>query len=517
MLLYLVNPANTLASMNLNRGKFLSRFRLWEPLGLLVLAGLTPPDWQITVLDENVGPVNYDALPRPDLVGITAFTSQAPRAYQIAARLRAQGISVVMGGIHATMRLAEASQHVDAVVTGEAEPVWAEVLQDVQAGRLKARYDGGLAEMDQVVPARHDLLPNSYAFGSVQTTRGCSLNCTFCSVTEFNGARYRQRAIAEVVEEFRSVRESRVLIVDDNLIGRKPEHIERAKELFRALAEAETGKTWIGQTTVNFADDEELLDLAKKSGCMGVFIGFESATPEGLPELGKKSAMLSGRNIAASVERIHRHGMMVVGSFIMGLDSDRPGVGRLIAEAAGRYGLDNMNVLFLTPLPGTRLWRDLEAQGRIPMNDFPEDWKYYTLTYPVARYKHVRRDTIIREMKECNATFFSLSSIAGRFYRDFAIGLNPFLSVLSSVTSRRNSLAFGRMYDVLWPVETALGAGSHAGSQAGAAAGGLTTTDVNPPGLLLASLVDAWEIAADRLRQVAEVLKAQVAWFFRQP
>jgi radical SAM superfamily enzyme YgiQ (UPF0313 family) len=457
MLLYLVNPANALVSMNLTRGRFFSRFRLWEPLGLLVLAGLTPPDWEIAVLDENVGPVDYDALPRPDLVGITAFTSQAPRAYQIATRLRARGIPVVMGGIHATMRVDEASEHVDSVVTGEAEPVWAEVLDDVRTGGLKARYDGGFADMARMVPARHDLLPNSYAFGSIQTTRGCSLNCSFCSVTEFNGARYRQRPIADVVEEFKTVRESHVLIVDDNLIGRKPEHVERAKELFRGLAEARTGKAWIGQTTVNFADDEELLDLAKKAGCMGVFIGFESATPEGLPELGKKAAMLSGRDIAASVERIHRHGMMVVGSFIMGLDSDRPGVGRVIADAATSYGIDNMNVLFLTPLPGTRLWKDLEAQGRIPMNDFPDDWKYYTLTYPVAGYKHLGSSRIITEMKECNATFFSAANIVARFRRDMAVGQNPFLGLASSLTSRRNSRAFGRIYDALWPAQAQVG------------------------------------------------------------
>ena len=501
MLLYLVNPANALVSMNLNRGKFLSRFRLWEPLGLLVLAGLTPADWEVTVLDENAGPVDYDSLPRPDLVGITAFTSQAPRAYQIATKMRASGIPVVMGGIHATMRVAEAGSYVDSVVTGEAESVWAHVLEDFQAGRLQARYDGGQAEMEYFVPARHDLLPNSYAFGSIQTTRGCSLNCSFCSVTEFNGARYRQRKIADVVEEFKSIRESRVLIVDDNLIGRKPEHVERAKDLFRALAKAQTGKAWIGQTTVNFADDEELMDLARKAGCMGVFIGFESATPEGLPELGKKSAMLSGRNITASVERIHAHGMMVVGSFIMGLDSDRPGVGRLIADAATRYGIDNMNVLFLTPLPGTRLWRDLEAEGRIPMSDFPEDWKYYTLTYPVARYKYIGADRIISEMKECNATFYSASNIASRFGRDLTTGLNPFLGVLSSVTSRRNSLAFGRVYDALWPAAAAGRPAVQAGAEDSPAAG----------------LVDLWEMAGDRLRQLAVILRTQMAWFFREP
>jgi radical SAM superfamily enzyme YgiQ (UPF0313 family) len=234
MLLYLVNPSNPLISIALNKSSYWNRFRLWKPLGLLVLAGLTPDDWQISIFDENLAPIDYDALPRPDLVGITAFTSQAPRAYEIAQQFRAQGVRVVMGGIHATMCVDEASQHVDSVVTGEAESSWAEVLDDARNGRLKARYDAGRAEMDQIVSARHDLLPDGYAFGSIQTTRGCSLNCSFCSVSEFNGARYRQRPIADVVEEFKSIPEARVLIVDDNLIGRKPQHIERAKELFRA-------------------------------------------------------------------------------------------------------------------------------------------------------------------------------------------------------------------------------------------------------------------------------------------
>jgi radical SAM superfamily enzyme YgiQ (UPF0313 family) len=451
MLLHLINPANVLSSMSFNRSSYWNRFRLWKPLGLLVLAALTPPEWEIEVLDENQTYIDYEALPRPDLVGITAFTSQAPRAYELAAQFRARGIPVVMGGIHATMCLEEASSHVDSVVTGEAEQVWRQVLGDVWAGSLKARYDGGRAATDQIASARQDLLPNGYGFGSIQTTRGCSLNCTFCSVTQFNGATYRQRPIADVVEEFKSIPESRVLIVDDNLIGRKPEHIERAKDLFRALAQADTGKTWIGQTTVNFADDEELLTLAEESGCVGVFIGFESVTPEGLPELGRKSAMLSGRSVSASVGRIRCHNIMVAGSFIMGLDSDRLGVGRLIADAASSYGVDNMNVLFLTPLPGTRLWKQMKTEGRLGLHDFPEDWKYYTLNYPVADYKYLSREQIVREMIECNGTFYSTVNILTRLGRNLAAGRHPLISLISSLSSRRNSAAYGRTYQRLWP------------------------------------------------------------------
>ncbi len=221
-------------------------------------------------------------------------------------------------------------------------------------------------------------------------------------MTAFNGAHYRQRPIADVVREFQSIREKRVLVVDDNLIGTRPEHIARAKDLFRAMAQANLRKEWIAQATINFADDEELLTLAAKAGCRGVFIGFESPSPEGLRELGKKFNLLKGRDFRASVRRIQRHNILVVGSFIIGLDVDEPGIGKRIAEAASQYGVDNLNALFLTPLPGTRLWDQMKAEDRIALDAFPEDWKYYTLTFPVARYKHLSLDAIIEEMISCN-------------------------------------------------------------------------------------------------------------------
>ena len=189
------------------------------------------------------------------------------------------------------------------------------------------------------------------------------MNCSFCSVTAVNGARYRQRPIADVVREFRLIREKGVLVVDDNLIGTRPEHVARAKDLFRAMAEANLRKEWIAQVTINFADDEELLTLAARAGCRGVFIGFESPTPEGLGELGKKFNLLEGRDFRASVRRIQRHKILVVGSFVIGLDIDGPGIGRRVAETASRYGVDMLNVLFLTPLPGTRLWDQMKSEG----------------------------------------------------------------------------------------------------------------------------------------------------------
>jgi radical SAM superfamily enzyme YgiQ (UPF0313 family) len=438
MRLYLINPSNPLVNIAKVKESRWNRYRVWKPLSLMVLAGLTPAEWEISIVDENLGVPDYATMPRPDLVGITAFTSQANRAYEVAGHFRGLGVPVVMGGIHATMCIDEVSVHVDSVVTREADRVWPQVLEDVRQGRLKRRYDGGFVDMADVVPARHDLLSGRYTVGAIQTTRGCPLNCSFCSVTAFNGARYRQRPIGDVVREFQSIRERLVLVVDDNLIGTRREHIARAKDLFRAMAAANVRKEWIAQATINFADDEELLSLAAKAGCSGVFIGFESPWPEGLQAYGGKFNLLQGRDIRDSVRRIQRHNILVVGSFIIGLDVDKPGIGSRIAEVGRRYGVDNLNVLFLTPLPGTRLWDQMKSQGRIPLDAFPPDWKYYTLTYPVARYKHLSLDGIIQEMVTCNATFYSVPHVLRRVFRSVWHRRKPWISLVGNLSYRGN-------------------------------------------------------------------------------
>ncbi|MBP7527162.1 MAG: B12-binding domain-containing radical SAM protein [Syntrophorhabdaceae bacterium] len=438
MRLYLINPSNPLVAItNVEESRW-NRYRVWKPLGLMVLAGLTPPEWDISIMDENLGVPNYSAMPRPDLVGITAFTSQANRAYEVAAYFRGLGTPVVMGGIHATMCLEEAMERVDAVVTGEAESVWRQVLEDVRRGSLKRRYDGGLAEISDVPSARHDLLATGYAFGAIQTTRGCPLNCTFCSVTAFNGAHYRQRPIPDVIRDFELIREKHVLVVDDNLIGTRPEHIARAKDLFRAMTQTNLRKEWVAQATINFADDEELLSLAAKAGCRGVFIGFESLSPEGLREIGKKFNILKGRDFRTSVQRIQRHKILVVGSFIIGLDVDEPGIGKRIASVASRYGVDNLNTLFLTPLPGTRLWDQMKSEGRIALNGFPEDWKYYTLTFPVARYRHLSLAGAIHEMIACDRGFYSTPRILRRVFSSLWQRRKPLINLVGNLSYRRN-------------------------------------------------------------------------------
>ena len=282
---------------------------------------------------------------------LLAFTSQANRAYEVAAHFRRLDVPVVMGGIHATMCHDEVMEHVDSIVTGEAEGVWPQVLADAIHGNLKSRYDGGLAEIRDVPLARHDLLNNGYAFGAIQTTRGCPLNCSFCSVTAFNGARYRQRPIEDVVREFRSIREKRVLVVDDNLIGTRRKHIARAKDLFRALAQAKLRSNGLRKPALTSPMTRNFCHWPPRPGAAGSSLVLNLPHRKGLWRSAKNSICLKRHDFRASVRRIQRHGILVVGSFIIGLDVDEPGIGKHIAGVASHYGVDNLNALFLTPLP----------------------------------------------------------------------------------------------------------------------------------------------------------------------
>jgi radical SAM superfamily enzyme YgiQ (UPF0313 family) len=252
-----------------------------------------------------------------------------------------------------------------------------------------------------------------------------------------------------VIQELRSVQEKWVLIVDDNLIGTNTSHIERAKGLFRAMIRAGLRKKWIAQATINIADDEELLTLAAQAGCRGVFVGFESPTAEGLAEVGKKFNLLKGRDLRKSVQRIQRHNILVAGSFIMGLDTDQPGIGTRIANAASSYGVDILNALFLTPLPGTRLWTRMEAERRIAAGDFPRDWQYYTLGFPTALYKHFSWADILEEMKSCERRFYSRWQVLRRVGRSFLRRRRPVLSLVSNLSYRRNARLTHGSYDQL--------------------------------------------------------------------
>ncbi|MBN1551944.1 hypothetical protein JW979_10760, partial [bacterium] len=259
-----------------------------------------------------------------------------------------------------------------------------------------------------------------------------------CSVTSFNGAQFRQYPVDQIIREFKRVPEDLILIVDDNLIGTRWKHIERAKDLFRAMIQADIKKNWVAQTTINIAKDTELLELAATAGCKGLFIGFESPSPDGLKEMEGKNKLCRSEDLGKAVRRIQAFGILVAGSFIIGFDTDKPGIGKRIADTADRYGVDFVNVLFLTPLPGTRLWEDLDFQNRITICEFPENWKYYTLTYPVVRYKNLTTDEAIAEMNLCSKRFYTLPKILRRLWLNMRHRQSLVIGLAGGLSYRKN-------------------------------------------------------------------------------
>ncbi len=378
MKLLLVNPAE---KESLGFSDF-ARLRM-PPLGLAYVAALTPPSWEIAIADENFSPHCPQSA---DLVAITAFTCNARRAYEIAAIYRRKGVPVVMGGMHATSLPEEAARYVDAVVIGEAESCWPKLIADFSRGRLQQFYKGPKPRLEGVVRPRRHLLDSRYRSGVIQTSRGCPFDCDFCTVTQFFGRTYRTRPVAEVVDELAAIPQEEVIFLDDNLIGSGKAGAARAAELFRALASRGLRKRWFGQVSVNLLDSDDLMRLAAQSGCRGLFFGLESVDADTL------RGMRKGINLGRSIEdyrmgflKLKKMGITTTGAFIVGNDSDTPETFDAIGRFARTVGLDVVQLSLLTPFPGTRLYRRLRDEGRLLLDDYPEDWRHYDFAALVFR------------------------------------------------------------------------------------------------------------------------------------
>jgi radical SAM superfamily enzyme YgiQ (UPF0313 family) len=410
MKLELIAPAREEAIRRSRRHQSLS-----PPLNLAVVASLTPPDIEVSLTDENLTPIDYDQ--KVDLVGITAVTHTAPRAYQIADRFRRRGVAVVLGGIHPSVLPEEAAQHADAVVVGEAEEVWPSLIRDFQEGKLKRFYcRPERPSLEGLPPARRDLFAkNGYILKqTIATTRGCPFACTFCTVTSFFGKTYRFRPLSEVLEELKTLpRGEMVFFVDDNLVGNP----RRAKELFRAIAPLKI--RWISQGSITMARDDELLQLAAASGCAGFYIGIESLSPKSLAAVGKGFNRVE--EYEAAIQKIHSYNIPIAGSFIFGFDHDTEDVFEETVRFVKRTRIETPQFGILTPFPGTVIYRQMEQEDRI----LTRDWSKYRLDNVVFEPKLMSRETLQRGHDWAWKETFSLPSIVRRvgFLRPNVISL----------------------------------------------------------------------------------------------
>lgn len=400
-----------LAKHSLMGGGFFFRM---PALGLLKVAALTAPDWKVTIVDEKVESLDLDQA--ADLVGISAMTTTAPRGYEIADHFRRRGTKVVMGGMHVSCLPDEALNHCDSVLVGEAEVLWPTLLQDFLRSELKPIYShqNGPPSLAQLP------LPNWGLYRQkkylpvhiVETTRGCPIDCEFCAVTNAFGGKYRSRPQEEIVEELRSLQpftgffdlRNCVFFVDDNIVSNRA----YAREFLARIGDM--GLRWFGQASMNIANYPEILKLCQKSGCIGLFLGFETLSPETLAAVGKR--VNRPDHYFDVVRRIHDHGIGIDGSFVLGFDTDDESVFDRTLEFVNKAKLEVAYFSILTPYPGTRLHRRLAGEKRL----LTEDWSLYDGHHVLHRPKLLTPDQLLNGYRRLLREAYSIPSIFKRLW-----------------------------------------------------------------------------------------------------
>jgi len=376
---------------------------LCPPLGLAMVAALTPPEVKVSLTDENVTAIDFQK--EIDLVGITALTVTAQRAYEIADTFRARGVKVILGGIHPSVLPEEASQHADAVVIGEAEGIWSNLIEDFKANKLQRVYRQRERPSLLSLPIpRRDLFAEAAYFvrHTISATRGCPYSCSFCSVTSFFGHTYRCRPVEEILKEIETFDERKLIaFVDDNIIGNP----KFAKELFHALVPYKI--KWVGQASVTIARDDELLKLAADSGCIALLIGFESLSPANLAAVGKSINVVD--EYESVIRKVHSHGITIHGFFIFGFDEDDEDVFKRTVRFARKMRLESAQFDFLTPYPGTAFCESLDKAGRI----VTKDWSQYGYNL-VFEPKPMSREMLQKGHDWAWRKFYSIPSIWSR-------------------------------------------------------------------------------------------------------
>jgi radical SAM superfamily enzyme YgiQ (UPF0313 family) len=389
--------------------EFYRRYWSGVGLGLLVVAALTPEHIEIDLIDENVELVDFDR--QYNLVGLTAMTQQATRAYEISGAFRARGRKVVLGGIHATVMPDEARLHADAVVAGEAEELWPKVVRDFEAGELRSLYVAERsADLAKTPVPRYALLADKPCQVIwIQTSRGCPHDCSFCSASKVYGTAYRYVPIAQVIESVRKIRtlHPRAMLgfSDDNLFGNR----RRSQELLEQLKHCNA--RWIGQSDISIARYPELLELIRASGCVALFVGFESLETANLMGLDRHNWKLAQReHYERSIEVVQSHGIGIFGTFVVGFDHDHVSTFDQVAAFVRDNQLVGAQIAALTPFPRTRIREQLLAEGRVL--DTP--WQNYTLYDANIRPRNMSPEQLQQGVLETFKSVYSKQAAAAK-------------------------------------------------------------------------------------------------------
>ena len=420
----LINPFYT-KDPNASFGKHV----LTPTLALTSFAATTPPHWRVEYWDENLLHGGPPCRPLPQLVGITVHLTFAQRAYELAGWYRRRGAKVVLGGLHVLSCPEECAPHADALALGDGVQLWPQIVRDVEAGQLRARYIATYENdyADDPVPLRSILPRRSFlTTTSLIATRGCHNRCGFCYLAT-DGLRmpYRMRRPEQVAAEFLANRQPYAVFIDNNLGSRK----DYLLELCRALRPL--NKIWSAAVSIDVTDDQNVIRSMALAGCTGVFVGFESLADENLASAHKKTPKTS--DYARRVRILHDHGIQVNGSFVLGFDHDRKDVFARTAEWIEGNRLECATFHILTPYPATPLFRQMEAEGRL----LHRNWALYDTGHAVFRPKHMTPEELEQGYAWIYQRLFSHRSIWRRRPEDWhAVPLYVLMSYLYKRSNR---------------------------------------------------------------------------------
>lgn len=381
------------------------------PMTGIHLAALTPSRHRVRVSHQQVDPVRFDT--DADLIALSFFSGFAPEAYRLAHEFKRRGKIVVAGGPHATFWADEVLAHdCDAVVIGEAESVWVQLLDDAERGVLQEKYFGMPTSLEDLPTPRYDLLSSRFFVRRViQATRGCPFSCSFCSVPSVNPG-YRMRPVADVIRDVQYDKFSHwwqrkvVWFWDDNLTARRT----YVKELLRAMIPLK--KWWLTQASMDIAQDPELLDLMQASGCIGVFFGIESFGKESLQEANKRQNRVE--YYRDCIEKMHQRGIAVMAGFIAGFDGDTPESIVQMADRLCEIGVDVPFLSVLTPYKGTPLYDKLEQEDKL-LKD--RGWQFYNGYNVAYKPRNMRADDLLNAHRKLWRTAFSPLHLIRRLAR----------------------------------------------------------------------------------------------------
>ena len=407
------------------------KFKLFTnpEMTLPAVAATIPKKYKIRILHENFEDIDYSS--RYDLVGISCFTMFAPQVYEIADEFRRRGVPVVLGGYHPSALPEEAKEHADAVVIGEAEYSFPRLINDLEKHKLQPFYKAEKpVDSEDIPPLLRDLLPFKTLIDGMRITRGCPFICEFCSITYFFKHCYIKRPINKVIEEIKSLSRKSFYIHDANLTV----DLDYSKALFRAMIKEKINKKWFANGNIYMlGKDEEFLQLARRSGCVGWTVGFESISQQSLNGVKKKENKVD--KYKEWIKTIRKHGMAINGLFIFGFDHDAPDVFDRTLEALNQLEIDVAEFNILTPLPGTPLFDNMEREGRI----LTKDWSKYTQTQVVFEPKNMTPKELYEGTKRVIKEFHTYNNMIKRWSRlpKLAFSTSMIASMIAMNMSRK--------------------------------------------------------------------------------